>query len=84
MGHQQTAFFQKGAPFNALVIDARNPLIASTSPNNLIPTIIYSSDPTFNLGTIINGKWVVKENRHQDMDGIDKGFMKAIKDLGLR
>lgn len=84
MGRRQTAFFQKGAPFNALVIDARNPLIASTSPDNLIPTIIYSSDPTFNLGTIINGKWVVRENRHPGMDGINKDFMKAMKGLALR
>ena len=84
MGYNEDSFFQKGDHFNALVIDASNPLIASTGFDHLISTITYTSDGSFNLGTIINGKWIVRGNKHIAGEGIDKAFKKAMKSLGIR
>ena len=84
MGSEEQPFFRNGTPLNALVIDASNPLISATSFKNLTSTIVYTSDPTFNLGTIINGKWVVERNRHVAMEDIDRIFREAMNGLRLR
>ena len=81
MGNHQKAFFQAGSSFNALVLDAANPLLASTGFDHLIDTILYAGDATFNLGTIINGQWVVKRNQHVAMEKINRDFAQAVKKL---
>ena len=84
MGFNDQEFFSIGDPLNALVIDADNPLIQATGFDSLASTIVYSSDVTFNLGTMINGKWLVKNNVHREMENINRKFLLATKDLALR
>ena len=77
-------FFQIGAPFDAVVIDANAPLIASSSPKNWCNTIVYSSDVSHVLGTLVQGKWVVKYGQYPSKTDIYQRFTKTMLELKSR
>lgn len=70
-------------PLDALVLDARSPLL-NGSHANMLPSIVYSSDPSMHYGTLVRGKWIVKSGHHAEEDKIRKDFLKAISTLGNR
>lgn len=84
MGCNTSGHFEVGQPFDALIINAGSHLFADTSMENLLPTILYTSDSSRNLGTIINGKWVVKNQHHQNGHAIKTAFSKVMKELKNR
>ncbi len=49
-------YFTTGSAFDAVVFDTAHPLLAQTHINNLLSVIVYTSDTSFILSTIINGK----------------------------
>ena len=77
-------YFQIGEPFDAVVYDANAPLLACTSLQNMASTLVYSTDPTLQLGTIINGTWVVKNHKHFLENDIKEKFIKTMKLLKTR
>lgn len=76
--------FAIGQPMDAIVYDARGPLLGNTSLKNLLSTIVYSSDSTCRLGTLVNGTWMVKNQRHRLEQTIRPDFAKAILKLQNR
>lgn len=84
MGRRTAEHFEEGQPFDALVINAGSHLFADTTVDNLLATILYTSDSSRNLGTLINGKWVVKNQHHQNGHAIKAAFSMAIKELKNR
>jgi len=49
-----------------------------------LATLIYTSDICKPLGTIVNGEWVVKEQKHRNDVEIKAMFGKAMKQLRNR
>jgi formimidoylglutamate deiminase len=84
MGLVSGEAFAIGQPFNAVVYDALAPLLAVSSLEKLMATIVYASDSSMTLGTIVNGKWIVKDNRHIDSENIRTRFSKAIRAIKNR
>jgi formimidoylglutamate deiminase len=84
MGNSSTKYFQIGDQFDAVVLDAKNPLLASSKNENLLSTFIYAGDPTFILGTITRGKWRVTNQRHVCQDTITPDFIQAMQALAIR
>jgi len=84
MGLHTSEFFAVGQPFDAVVIDAQNPLLAITSLENLLSTIIYTGDSNATLGTIVNGQWQVQAQKHQAYAEIVQDFTQVMKDLQYR
>ncbi|MEZ5425027.1 MAG: formimidoylglutamate deiminase [Pyrinomonadaceae bacterium] len=84
MNDQSQGFFEVGRPFNASVISAGHPLLQTASPENRLNTIIYSSDETWQTGTIAFGIWRSKNGRHQLQERITGDFLEAVKELGNR
>ncbi len=84
MGRQDTDHFAMGQPLDAIIIDSKSPLITTSSLKNLLSTIVYSGDASCNLGTLVNGKWVVKQQVHAEQASIKQKFVSAIKNLGSR
>ncbi|WP_066222153.1 formimidoylglutamate deiminase [Formosa haliotis] len=84
MGKQNTEFFKIGDAFNAVIMDATAPLVATASTKHLCNTFVYASDVSHQLGTIINGKWLVKSGKHLNADSITAKFKATMKDLGSR
>ena len=77
-------FFKEGEPFNACVIDASAPLIATSSLENLASTIVYSTDARIQLATISYGELVVSNSKHREQEGIRSQFDKVIGELKNR
>lgn len=84
MGRITDDYFEIGQPFDALVINAGTHLLADTSERNRLASIIYTSDSSRSLGTIVNGKWVVKNQHHTNGHEIKMAFSKAIREMKTR
>lgn len=84
MGNQETAYFKEGQPFDAVVYNADVPLLSCCSRENRLSTIIYSADASMTMGTMINGKWHVRDNQHIEKAAITNNFVRCIKKLNVR
>ena len=84
MGKPSRSFFEVGQPFDAVVFDASAPLLAASSEKHLCNTMVYSSDATNVLGTIVNGKWVAKSGQHIAAKTISTQFADTMKALKSR
>ncbi len=72
-------FFKVGESFNAALIKADSPLIASSKLESLTSTIVYTADATMQAGSIVNGK-ITGENYSE----IVNAFVRTINELGNR
>lgn len=84
MGNSITEYFKVGQPLDAVVYDASVPLLEMTAAENRLSSIVYASDSTWNLGTIVNGSWIVKQYQHINQSKIREEFTKTIKGLNIR
>ncbi len=84
MGIRQDHHFELGKPFDAIIFNSQSHLLAETSETNRLATLLYTSDSSRVAGTIINGKWVVKNQHHKNGHSIKTAFTKAMKDLKTR
>ncbi len=82
MNNFERDYFAVGQPFNACVISAAHPLIQTASNENLLNTIIYSSDKV--MGTVVNGKWKAESGKHFKQEIMYDNFVKIIKELKNR
>jgi len=84
MGQSSKDNFEIGKPLDAVVFNANSHLFADTSDKNKLATILYTSDSSRIIGTIVNGRWAVKEGHHPCGKTIKDNFAKAIKTLKNR
>jgi formimidoylglutamate deiminase len=84
MGISTTNNFEIGKPLDAVVFNAQSHLVSETSERNRLATILYTSDSSRILGTIVNAKWIVKQQHHQLGQRIKENFSKAIRELKNR
>ncbi len=59
-GRQPTDYFALGQPLDAVVYDARQPLLAQAGAAHLLPALVYTADPTAILGTLVDGQWAYR------------------------
>jgi formimidoylglutamate deiminase len=67
-------FFEEGQPFDAVVVET--PALAF---EHALPHILYTADSSSLYGTIVDGKWVVKNNVHKSASSIKTSYEKALK-----
>ena len=84
MGQPSKGYFELNSPFDAVIFDAKQPLLANTAREYWLPSLLYSADASWIKGTIIDGRWVAKNNLHHDHEQIRYTFSKALKKLALR
>jgi formimidoylglutamate deiminase len=84
MGAPNEQFFAVGQPFDAVVIKATSPLIATASLRNLCNTVVYSADVSDIAGTIVAGKWICQNGESVQREAIVNDFVAVIKELGTR
>lgn len=77
----QEDYFIEGEPFDAVVYDAASPLLSRGLSDDLLPSILYTADASCILGTLVNGRWVVREGRHQQREEITKRYQRAIASI---
>jgi formimidoylglutamate deiminase len=84
MGWSSKNNFEIGKPLDAVVFNANSHLLAGTSDRNKLATILYTSDSSRIIGTMVNGNWTVKGGHHSHGKIIKDNFAKAIKTLKNR
>lgn len=84
MGNFSHHYFKEGAYFDAVLLNAKSPLIRASSFEKLASTFVYSSDVSMQWGTISKGKLVVKNGCHVKADEIGSKFVSTLQDLGAR
>jgi len=84
MGNVSADHFEIGKPLDAAVINAGTHLLANTSEKNRLASIVYTSDSSRMMGTLVNGKWIVKNQHHQNGQPIKVAFAAAMKALKNR
>jgi formimidoylglutamate deiminase len=84
MGISAPDHFSIGHPLDAVIYDGAAPLIGNTSLKNLLATIIYSSDVSHQLGTMVNGRWIVKHQHHRSETKIRSAFADVIRQIQNR
>lgn len=77
-------FFEVGAPLDAVVFDANWLLLATASEKNRCNTIVYSAQQRHILGTMTDGKWVVKDGIHFSEEEINRLFVRSLHEINMR
>lgn len=84
MGISSTDHFAIGQPLDAVVYNSSAHLLENTSPENRLPALVYTSDTSRITGTIVNGKWMVKNQHHTNGHVIKDAFRKAMREIKNR
>jgi len=84
MGIQQQEHFAVGQSFDAVIFNSESHLVANTSEQNRLATLIYTSDSSRVIGTMISGKWIVKNQHHRAGHEIKTKFNTAMRELKTR
>lgn len=77
-------YFAPGQDFDAVIINGNSPLLHSCGLDKILPTLIYSGDISWILGTMIKGSWVVKNQEHISQNATVDRFCEAIQTIGIR
>jgi formimidoylglutamate deiminase len=81
MGNLNQKYFSIGEQFDAAIYNAKSPLLAQASIADILSAILYTSDSSDLLGTIVDGKWIVKNQMHLRSEKITAGFLSTLKRL---
>jgi len=65
MNNFETEFFAAGASFDACIINADEPLLASVRPQDLTASIVYSTDASQIYGAFVAGKLIRKDENYR-------------------
>ncbi|MCC6835075.1 MAG: formimidoylglutamate deiminase, partial [Cytophagales bacterium] len=84
MGVASNNHFEIGKAFDAVVYQSGSHLLANTTAKNRLATLLYTGDTSRIAGTIINGKWIVKDQHHQHGPSIKPAFAKAMREIKNR
>lgn len=84
MGIKNEDYFAIEQPFDAVIFSSESHLVANTSEKNRLATLLYTSDSSRVMGTMVNGKWVVKSQHHIAGHQIKVKFNKAMQQLKTR
>ncbi len=84
MGLQTENHFEIGKSFDAVIYNSQTHMLAETSEKNRLATLLFTSDSSRIIGTIVNGKWVVKNQHHREGHSIKTAFSKAMRQLKNR
>jgi formimidoylglutamate deiminase len=84
MGRNIQNHFEIGQPFDAVIFNSESHLVANTTEQNRLATLVYTSDSSRLMGTIISGEWVTKNQHHARGHEIKTKFNQAMAQLKNR
>jgi formimidoylglutamate deiminase len=84
MGKGKQEHFAPGLSLDAVVFKASSHLVEASHPRHLSAILVYTSDSSRILGTLVSGKWMVRDQHHQRGQLIKSEFAQAMVDLHKR
>lgn len=79
LGEPVSGFFKIGSYFDAVAFNAQLPVLLNSGPAYRLPSILYSGAQP--AGTLVRGRWVVKNGSHRHEEEIVMDYRKAISRL---
>lgn len=76
-----TDYFQIGKPLDGVVYNSEAPVLVHRRPQDILPLIFYTADPSLIVGTIVGGEWIVQNGLHRNSEKITGAYSKALKSL---
>lgn len=83
MGLSSANHFELGKAFDAVVYDAGRPRLAVVPSQYRLATLLYHHDSAAALGTLVNGRWIVKNQVHRSHAHIFKNYSRVVKSIEL-
>ena len=84
MNNFNEEYFAVGDKFNAAIVNANTPLLATTQNKNLTSAIVYTVDASHHYGTIVNGRLMAKDGQHIKSNSIYSQFQQTLDALKNR
>lgn len=81
MGNKRNDFFEINKPLDAVVYDCNARLISELSASYSLSRILYTSDSSCILGTLVNGKWIIKNGFHHEEERISGMFKQTLRSI---
>jgi formimidoylglutamate deiminase len=78
---QEKASLRVGDDFDGVLIDLDHPILAGKDLPFYLSSLIYSGDSRIFKGTIVQGKWVIKDGRHDEYKKIFECFRSTQREL---
>ncbi|MBM3178064.1 MAG: formimidoylglutamate deiminase [Bacteroidetes bacterium] len=79
MGEHQEGFFKVGTYFDAVAYDAQLPVLQNAGPAYRLAALMYTG--AMPMGTLVRGRWVVKNGEHCHQAEIANQYRKAVSKL---
>ena len=67
-----------GEPFDAVVYDASQPLLSASPKSHRLSTIVYTSDISSIMATVVNGRWYVINQQHLQQEKLRDNFIRTL------
>jgi len=83
MGLKRQNFFEIDQPLDAVVYDCTSRLLTEVSNSFSLSRILYTADSGCVLGTIVNGKWIVKDSHHSEEEQIGSSFRQTLRAITI-
>jgi formimidoylglutamate deiminase len=83
LGCSTKQFFAIGKPFDAVVYSMKSPLLSVTDSAHTLSRILYTAESNAVLGTIVNGKWIAKNNYHDEQESVSEAFAEVLKSISI-
>jgi formimidoylglutamate deiminase len=83
MGLKSEEYFSIGNPLDAVVFNSGAPLLSHGSLSHVVSGIVYTAGGNDITGTLINGKWIVKDGEHMSIRSIRVSFQSALKKISF-
>jgi formimidoylglutamate deiminase len=80
-GETMLNFFEIGKAFDAVIFNSNSPLIRQNNGDHLLPALVYTTDTSCILGSMVNGEWNVKNNVVKNGEIIQRNYFEALKEL---
>jgi formimidoylglutamate deiminase len=81
MGRGKQEHFAPGLPLDAVVFKANSHLVEAADLRHLSAVLVYTSDSSRILGTLVGGKWIVRDQHHLRGQLIKSEFAQAMEEL---
>ena len=84
MGEKKSNFLTVGDFLDAVILNANTPLISVSKPETILATLVYSGQTSDLMGTLVNGQWVIKNQKHINQEAIQTSFIKSMGQIKIR
>lgn len=83
MGLDPKTSLQLNSPLDVVVFDGKSPLLSHEKNDFMLSSILYTCDSADIIGTMVNGRWIVKDQHHENLKETRTSFERVLKSINF-